>query len=46
MSCAVLNVNKRHGIVQGYLRDAVTLRVGQLGKVPAGLQHRCVSISV
>ncbi|CAL5219427.1 g1256 [Coccomyxa viridis] len=31
------------GYVQkGYLRDAVTLRVGELGKVPAGLQHRYI----
>ncbi len=28
--------------MQGYLRDAVTLRVGELGRVPAGLQHRCI----
>ncbi len=28
------------GAAQGWVQDAVTLRVGQLGQVPAGLQHR------
>lgn len=42
---AVTVVHERHGLVQGYLQDAVTLRVGQLGKVPAGLQHRCAPLS-
>ena len=31
--------------LQGFVRDAITLRVGRLGKVPSGLQHRCMSCS-
>ncbi|CAK0742325.1 hypothetical protein CVIRNUC_001388 [Coccomyxa viridis] len=29
---------------KGFVRDAITLRVGRLGKVPAGLQHRYIVV--
>ena len=51
-SCVILliatcNTQTRSTVraLQGFVRDAIALRVGRLGKVPAGLQHRCVGCS-